>query len=390
MSKQEDNEPIRIAQIMGKWVGGGVEAVVMNYYRHIDRTKIQFDFLFDEDSRDIPYKEIESLGGKVILIPPYQRVFKYQRKLKKVLKEGNYKIVHSHINTLSVFPLRAAKKAGVPIRIAHSHATSSKKEWKRNIIKNILRPMSKMYATNYVSCSEHAGRYLFGNKTYEKKLVRVIKNAIDLEIFKYDNRWRQEIRNEFSIDDATFVIGHIGRFVETKNHLFTLRLFSEIHNNQPNTKLMLVGEGPLKKRIIEECKQLGIEDSVIFTNQRDDVNKILCSIDLLVLPSLFEGLGMVLIEAQASNLPAIASTNVPKEAKINENLLFLELNHKNKWINLIKEILKRYKVKDRKSKQYSLQQNGYDIEKTSRKLAKYYFEVKKDFDEKNKCNNSSI
>ena len=125
-------EPIRIAQVIGKWVGGGVEAVVMNYYRHIDKSKIQFDFICDEDSTSIPYEEIEKLGGKVILIPPYQKLFRYHKELKRILKEGNYKIVHSHINTLSVFSLFAAKCAKVPVRIAHSHSTTNKKEKKKN------------------------------------------------------------------------------------------------------------------------------------------------------------------------------------------------------------------------------------------------------------------
>ena len=128
------NQPIRVAQIIGKWVGGGVESVVMNYYRNIDRSKVQFDFICDEDSTNIPYDEIEKLGGKVILIPPYQKIFKYHKELKNILKKGNYKIVHSHINTLSVFSLFASKKAGVPIRIAHSHSTTNKKEKKKNLL----------------------------------------------------------------------------------------------------------------------------------------------------------------------------------------------------------------------------------------------------------------
>ena len=152
-------EPIRIAQIIGKWVGGGVEAVVMNYYRQIDKNKIQFDFICDADSTNIPYEEIESFGGKIILIPPYQKVLAYHKELKKVLKKGNYKIVHSHINTLSVFSLFAAKCAGVPIRIAHSHSTTNPKEKKRNLMKQVLRPFSKIFATHYMCCSELAGRW---------------------------------------------------------------------------------------------------------------------------------------------------------------------------------------------------------------------------------------
>lgn len=195
---------IRVAQIMEKWLGGGVEAVVMNYYRNIDRSKIQFDFICDEDSTNIPYDEIKKLGGKVILIPQYQKVFKYHKKLKQVLKEENYKIVHSHINTLSVFSLFAAKCARVPVRIAHSHSTTNKKEWKKNLMKQALRPFSKKYATDYFACTEHAGRWLFGDRTFERGKVSIINNAIDLDIFKYDEKLRKEKRKKLKIKDDTF------------------------------------------------------------------------------------------------------------------------------------------------------------------------------------------
>ena len=229
---RKSEEPIRIAQIMGKWVGGGVEAVVMNYYRHIDRNKIQFDFICDSDSTNIPYEEIEKLGGKVILIPPYQRVFKYHKELKKVLKDGNYKIVHSHINTLSVFSLWAAKSAGVPVRIAHSHSTTNKKEKKKNLIKTILRPFSKVYATKYMCCSELSGRWLFGNKEYDKKNIFLLNNAIDLDKFKYDEKIRKIKRKELGIKENNIVIGHIGRFVEQKNHRFLIDIFYEFHKKK--------------------------------------------------------------------------------------------------------------------------------------------------------------
>ena len=142
------SEPKRIAQIVGKWVGGGVEAVIMNYYRNIDKSKIQFDFLCDSDSTNIPYEEIESLGGRVILIPPYQKPFKYHKELKRILKENKYEIVHSHISTMSLFSLFAAKCAGVKVRVAHSHSTTNKAEWKKNLMKQVLKQFSKVFATH--------------------------------------------------------------------------------------------------------------------------------------------------------------------------------------------------------------------------------------------------
>lgn len=300
MKKKE--EPIRIAQIIGKWLGGGVESVVMNYYRHLDHDKIQFDFICDDDSTNIPYDEIEKLGGKVILIPPYQKVFKYQKELRRVLRDGKYKIVHSHINTLSVFPLYAAKKVGVPVRIAHSHSTTNKKEWKKNLLKQVLRPFSKKYATNYMCCSELAGRWLFGDKTYDEGKVYLLNNAIDLDKFKYDKKIRDKKRKELGIKEDTIVIGHIGRFVAQKNHTFLIDIFNQFHKKEKNSILLLAGQGPLQEEIKNKVRELGLDDSVRFLGQRNDANELYQAFDVFLLPSLYEGLPVVGVEAQASGL----------------------------------------------------------------------------------------
>lgn len=284
------DEKIIVAHIMGKWNGGGVESVVMNYYRNIDRNKIQFHFLCDEDSTDIPYEEIEKLGGKVIVIPPYQKLFEYQKELYRIFKENNYKIIHSHINALSVFPLRIAKKAGVPIRIAHSHSTSNKKEWKKNILKMILRPFSKLYANNYFACTEYAGKWLFGKKVVERKELNVINNAIDLKKFEFNENTREDLRKELGIKEDVLVIGHVGRFMKQKNHEFLIDVFEKAIKQDDNIYLILVGQGPLEDKIKEMVKEKGIEDKILFLGQRNDVNKLYQAMDIFVLPSLYEGL----------------------------------------------------------------------------------------------------
>lgn len=372
--KKKETQPIRIAQIMGKWVGGGVEAVVMNYYRNIDKEKIQFDFIFDDDSKDIPYKEIESMGGKVILIPPYQKLFKYHKELKRVLMEGNYKIVHSHINTLSVFSLYAAKKAGVPVRIAHSHSTTNKKEWKKNLLKQVLRPLSKRYATHYFACTEHAARWMFKDKEFDKGNVYILNNAIDLDKFKYDKKIREEKRKELNIKDDTFVIGHIGRFVKQKNHEFIIDVYNEIHKENKNSLLLLVGQGPLMEEMKEKVKELKLTKNVKFLGQRNDVNELYQAFDTFFFPSLYEGLGMVVIEAQTSGLPCVASTEVPSIAKVTDNLEFLELEDTvNTWKNTI---LEKVDTK-RKSCITEVKKSGYDIKTEVKKLEKKYLELSK-------------
>lgn len=367
------NEPIRIAQIMGKWLGGGVESVVMNYYRHIDRKKIQFDFICDSDSTEIPYEEIESLGGKVILIPPYEKVFKYHKELKRVLKENNYKIVHSHINTLSVFSLFAAKCAGVPVRIAHSHSTTNKAEKKKNLMKQILRPFSKKYATHYFCCSELAGRWLFGDKVYDDGKVFLLNNAIDLNNFKYDEKIRIEKRKELGIDDTKLVIGHLGRFVTQKNHEFLIEIFNEIQKKNKNAILLLAGQGPLKEKIEEKVKNLGIDDKVFFLGQVNDAYKLYQAFDVFLLPSLYEGLPVVGVEAQATGLLCELSSDMTKETKVLETTRFISLNKSaDEWANIILTDFSKFKRHDTTDE---VTRNNFNIEKESSKLVDKYNEL---------------
>lgn len=365
---ENNEEPIRIAQIIGKWLGGGVEAVVMNYYHHIDRTKIQFDFICDNDSTNIPYKEIEELGGKVILIPPYQKVFKYHKELKKVLKDGNYKIVHSHINTLSVFSLFAAKCAGVPVRIAHSHSTTNKKEWKKNIVKVTLRPFTKLVATDYMACTEHAGRWMFGTKAFDNDKVYILNNAIDLDKFKYDEKLRKKIRKELKLSDNTVVIGHIGRFVAQKNHTQLIDIFNGYHKNNNNSVLMLIGQGPLMEEIKEKVNNLGLKDCVIFLGQKDNANEYYNAMDLFLFPSLYEGLGMVVIEAQVNGLPCVVSDEVPKIAKISDNIKFISIKDSSlRWVSILEDL-----NNSSRNKNNNTAFDKYDIKLENIKLTDFY------------------
>lgn len=372
---EQKTEPIRIAHIIGKWIGGGVESVVMNYYRHIDRTKIQFDFICDEDSTNIPYEEIDKLGGKVILIPPYQKVIKYHKELKRVFKEENYRIVHSHINTLSVFSLFAAKCAGVPVRIAHSHSTTNKKEKKKNLMKQVLRPFSKIFATNYMCCSELAGRWLFGNKEYDKGNVYLLNNAIDLDKFKYDEKIRENKRKELNIDDDTLVIGHVGRFVEQKNHRFLIDIFNEVHKQKENSILLLAGQGPLMEEMKEKVRNLGLEKNVKFLGQRDDISELYQAFDIFCLPSLYEGLPVVGVEAQATGNLCVFSNEMTKETKVLKTTEFLSLDQSTKkWADNILKNGKKYKKINTRNE---VADNGFDIYVEEKKLENYYCYFKK-------------
>lgn len=372
-----DAKTIRIAHIVGKMIGGGVESFLMNYYRNIDRTKIQFDFIIDSDSTIVPREEIEELGGRIIEIPPYQKIFSYVKELKKVLKENNYKIVHSHLNALSVFPLFCAYIAKVPIRIAHSHSTSNKKEWKKNIIKNILKPFSKVFATDYFACSEHAARWLFGDKTFESGDVHIIRNAIDINKFKYVESTRNKIRKELKIEDR-LVLGHIGRFVQQKNHEYLIDVFFEIYKENKNTVLILVGDGPLEDKIREKVNKLNLTDVVYFLGIINNVNEIMQAMDVFVFPSLYEGLGIVVIEAQCSNLPCIISEKIPNEAIVLNNVLSVKLNDKIKWKDTI------LNVKLNRNNMYLDKMKMYDISISKIELENKYMHLIGVNDEKRK------
>lgn len=368
-----NSEPIRVAHIMGKMMSGGVESVVMNYYQHIDKEKVQFDFIVDEDSTYIPYEEIELMGGRVIIVPPYQKIFSYINNLMKILKENNYKIVHSHLNAMSIFPLYAAKRAGVSIRIAHSHSTSNKTEWKKNLLKNILKKFSKTNATHYFCCSELAGRWLFGDKVYNQNKVIKINNAIDMDKFIYNSNINTQMREELGISKDALVIGHIGRFMKQKNHEFLIDIFNEIYIKNNNAVLVLVGDGPLQEQIEKRVKKLNIESAVRFLGVRKDINKIYQIMDIFLFPSLYEGLGMVLIEAQIAGLACITSTEVPREVDISGRVSFISLSlSAKKWAGILMKNLNEYN--QNKPTNVSLKSN-YDIKVQSIKLQKIYTEL---------------
>lgn len=320
-------QPIRVAQVMGKMLGGGVEAVVMNYYRHIDRSKVQFDFLVDSDSTLVPRDEIESLGGRVFEIPPYQHVIEYQRELQRLFKQEGWRIVHSHINALSVFPLRAAKKAGVPVRIAHSHSTSGKGEHAKNAMKAVLKTQANRYPTHRFACSKYAGEWLFGKGT----AFEVMYNAIDLNRFRYNAEVRAQARTDLGLVGDQFAIGHVGRFTAQKNHPFLVDAFAEVAKRRPDAVLLLVGTGEAEASVKDLVAERGLSDRVKFLGQRSDVNRLYQAFDAFVLPSLYEGLCLVGVEAQAAGLPCLLSDAITREVDVTGECKFLPITNLVDW-----------------------------------------------------------
>lgn len=365
--------PIRVLQIIGIVCGGGVESVIMNYYRNINRNKIQFDFVIDGYGKSLLDDEITSLGGKIYKVEPYKKnILKYMWQIYRIIKDNNYQIVHSNMNTLSVFSLFAAWLAGAKIRIVHNHSTAVKSERLRSILKYILRPFNTIFANQYFACSKLAGRWMFGNSAMDNGKVTIIHNAIDLNKYAYNEQKRITLRKELGIKKNQFVLGHVGRFVYQKNHEFLIDVFAEIIKKIPDAILLLIGDGPLKKHIKCKIKQLGLTKNVRFLGLRTDVADLYNAMDVFILPSYYEGLVVVGIEAQANGLHMIVSSTVSSETKCSKLVYFnrLTLGDYN-WAKIILQFLSqgnitRIDVKD------NLIKYNYDIHREVIVLEKLY------------------
>lgn len=325
------NEPLRIALVLNRMDSGGIEATVMNYYRHLDRSKVQFDCYYCEDSTFLQRKELEELGAGIYPIPPYTHVADYQRVLQIAFQERQYRIVHVHMNTMSVFPLFAAWRVGIPVRICHSHSTAHWGEGTRTLLKYLLRPFCTLFATEMFACGERAGRWMYGNRRFDQGKVQVIQNAINNETFAFCAEARAAIRKEFAIPEDAFVVGHVGRFVYPKNHSFLLDVFAHVLKKNPAARLMLVGEGELEQEIRAKVAELGIAQSVIFTGVRQDVARIYSAMDVFCLPSFYEGMILVGWEAQANGLPCLMSENISHEAVLSDASIQFPLSDAEKW-----------------------------------------------------------
>lgn len=370
--KPEEKQPLRVAHITGKMNTGGVRAILLNYYDNVDKSAVQFDFFVDGDSRDVPTQEIEAAGGRIFVIPPYQRLTQYLRVLTQLLRAGGYSIVHAHINTLCVFPLFAAWRAGVPVRICHNHSTAHKSEGKRVALKYLLRPFARVFATDYLACGEKAGRWLFGNKCFDQGRVTVIKNAVETIRFRFDAQARARLRGELDIAPDAFVVGHAGRFMHQKNHAGLLRFFAAVLAQCPNARLLLVGEGELLDEVkASVAVDAALQKAVIFTGARGDVDKLYSVMDVFCLPSFFEGLPVVAAEAQASGLPCVYSDQVTPEAGITALVRFVPLaDNPQAWAQAVLAAKDAYG--ERRSWDKEVADAGFDIAQQAEKLTQYY------------------
>lgn len=354
---------IRILHCVNDMKRAGLETMIMNYYRKIDRSKIQFDFLTHRDKPGDYEEEIKKLGGKIYRAPRLypKNYFRYFKFMKKFFSEHpEYKIVHSHIDSMSFLPLLASKKSNVPFRISHSHSNSIEKDYKY-VLKEIFRLMIPMVANKYMACSNDAARYLFGNRE-----ATIVVNAIDANRFYFDNEIRDKKRKELGIKNE-FVIGHVGRMDDVKNHKYLLNIFYEINKIDGNCLLLLVGSGKNYDAIKKQAKELNVEDKTIFLGNREDANELYQAMDILIFPSMFEGLGIVPVEAQFTGLPCLLSNALPREVCFTDDCLFLNIKD-----NPLIWALKSLEIKKANQKRVSKYDCRYDISNSYKLLERYY------------------
>ena len=319
---------IRVLHAVPKMNREGIQSFLMNVYRNIDREKVQFDFLIHSKEKGAFDDEILSLGGRLFYLNKLSSKYflSYQNDLVRFFKAHEYSIIHSHLNLLSSFTLSGAKKASIPIRIAHSHSSSFSDRGIKKLIKLFAKTQMNKYATHKFACSRDAAIWQFGKKAESSGEVNIIPNGIEIEKFLFNKSNRERIRTQYNIDENAFVVGHVGAFRKAKNHEFLLKIFEKIKTINKHAIFMLVGSGELEDKIKELASSLGILDSVLFVGSVRNIADYYSAFDSFVFPSIFEGLGIVLVEAQANGLPCFASTVVPSEAELSDLYFPLSLN----------------------------------------------------------------
>ena len=364
---QRCEKPIRILHIVTNMSYGGLENLLMNYYRNIDREKIQFDFLTHVDIHQDFEEEIESLGGRIYRLPrlnPFS--LNYRRELSNFFREHiEYRIVHCHRDCMSGIPLKAAKQAGVPVRIAHSHTKDQVKDSKLPL-KLLYKKIIPQYATVLFACSKAAGDWMFSGRDY-----CIMRNAVDAEQFRINQEKKMSV--ELSLDGC-FVVGHVGQFRVEKNHLFLLDVFYELQKKVPMSRLVLVGQGVQFQAIQKKIQEYRIEEKVIMLGARSDIPELLQAMDVFVLPSLYEGFPVSVIEAQAAGLPCVISDKVPLECKITDEVEQIPLSDGAKvWA----ERIMKYKDSIRHDTYNEIAAAGFDVKSNAKWLEEFYCNANK-------------
>lgn len=364
---------MRVLHVIGMMDCGGAETMIMNLYRFIDRSKVQFDFLVHENKECDYDVEIRQLGGNIYNVPRFNGMnyFLYKKKCRDFFSRTRYPIVHGHIGSSAAIYLSEANRAGC-FTIAHSHSQNYISGLQGLAFKALSYP-TRNIADYFFGCSYEAGKDRYGTRIVESEVFSILNNGIDTNSYQFDSNVRQSVRLELGLKNDIPVFGHVGRLASVKNHEFLLRTFKEIKLEIPDSVLLIVGKGELEKELKSLSEKLGLSDSVKFLGMREDVSRILQAMDVYIFPSKKEGLAMAVIEAQAAGLPCLVSTGVPKAAMILKSSEYLTLECGAKeWA---KKALRLYSEKDKIAREAGagiVRNRGFDIKKTAAWMENFY------------------
>lgn len=361
---------IKVAVIGGPILSGGKKNLIMEYFRHIDKTQVQMDIVCNDDSNAIPQEEIEALGGRVFIVPSFKKLKGHTDALYELFKKEKYDVVHAYNSMMNVFPMYAAKKAGVKVRISESLSMAAPGEWK-TYVKYMLRPLSHLYATHYMACGEDCGIFQFGQKAFDEGKIAIFKTAINTEFNSYQPELRIETRKKFSWEDKV-VYGFIGRFEPQKNPIFLIDIMGEIKKRQENALFVIIGAGGLEQKMKERIKECGIEESMAWLGRREDIQQFYNAFDAFLLPSIYEGLPVVGLESQSAGLPMFFSTAITPEASACELGHFIPLAAgASGWAEkVIEETVKNMPI--RRSHAKEVAEAGFDSRTEAAKMLKFY------------------
>lgn len=366
------SQPIRVLHILQRMEFAGVQTLLMNIYRNIDRSKVQFDFLVHYSTPQFFDDEISELGGRIYRFSVREdyNFIKYIAQLNAFFKEHpEYKIVHGHMHSLGAFYLNAARKYGVPVRIAHSHTNSTQNDIKKHLKLFMNRRYAK-YATDLLACSNDAGHYMFEDKSF-----KVINNAINAKYFQFSKEKREAKRKELAIQEQ-FVLGNVGRFTLQKNQKFSVDVLEGVLKWREDALLLLIGTGPLENEVKEYVQSKRLDGKVIFLGNRSDMAELYMAMDVFLFPSLFEGLGIVGVEAQAAGTPTICTETLPEEISVSPLLHRIALDNYDRWVECVLEIADNQN--ENKDMTEYIKAANYEIKETAKWLMQFYIQKHSD------------
>ena len=317
----------RLLCIISNMDAGGAETFLMKIYRTMDRTKYQMDFCINREGHCFYQDEIEQLGGSIFRISPKSKsVKRFRMELKNIVMCHHYQyVLRITSNAMGFMDLKIAKTAGAEVCSVRSSNSSDGGGLKAAVAHRLGKWLYGKYVDVKVAPSDLAAKYTFGNRAYRNGKVTILHNAIDYDQYRYASAGRKLVRDEYGISDTGIVIGHIGRFMQQKNHPFLLDVFFNFHQKHPESRLLLVGNGELENKIRSKVNNLGLNDTVIFTGVRSDIPQLLSAMDVFVFPSLYEGMPNTVIEAQATGLPCVIADTITKEADITGLVRYMSL-----------------------------------------------------------------